>query len=72
VVLIDAPIGYALSSPGRLLPTFWTVNNLTKSGSRIYLHDVNRGLERYLVKKYFNNLVEEFPGEKGTLVKFVK
>jgi len=39
VVLVDAPQGFIT---GRLLPTFWTVNNLTKPGSIMYMHDTNR------------------------------
>jgi hypothetical protein len=72
VVLIDAPPGYNENEPGRLLPTFWTVNNLTLSGSRIYLHDVGRDLEKFLVKEYIKRKpTKVFSGKHGILFKFV-
>ena len=68
IILIDGPEGWDKTKPGRLLPMFWSLKHLSKSGTIIYIDDSNRKLEKYGIDRYFkNNIVKYFPERNGTI-----
>lgn len=52
IILIDGPNGFSDTSPGRLLPIYWSKKYLSKKGTVIYVDDCNRKLESYAIDKY--------------------
>ena len=54
IIIIDGPTGFALSTPGRLIPCYWSTI-LSKPGTIIYIDDANRKLESYCINKYFKD-----------------
>ena len=67
IIIIDGPNGYNKEKPGRLIPYYWSAKLLSKPGSFIFLDDVKRPLEEYLVAKYFSkNKKKYFKFRKGS------
>ena len=65
IVLIDGPWGEG-NGPGRLLPACWT-RKLVKDGGIVYMDDVSRPLETYIVAKMFGDceVLRTFPERLG-------
>ena len=73
IIIIDGPTGWDLSKPGRLLPFFWTKYYLSHSKTIIYCDDTDRGLETYLLNKYFSDYEKVvFTKDTHTLTKVKK
>lgn len=52
IILIDGPEGYSKTTPGRLIPCYWSTL-LSKSGGFVYIDDATRPLETYCIQKYY-------------------
>ena len=66
IIIIDGPEGYDLTKPGRLLPTYWSCNFLSKPGTIVYIDDSKRSIETYCIQKYFKDrVVRVFPERTG-------
>jgi len=67
IIIIDGPNGYNKEKPGRLIPYYWSSVFLSKVGTFVFLDDVKRPLEEYLVEKYFSkNKKKYFKFRKGS------
>jgi hypothetical protein len=53
IIIIDGPEGYSPSTPGRLIPCYWS-QFLSKPGTLLYIDDSKRHLENFCIQKYFN------------------
>ena len=65
IIIIDGPNGFHKEKPGRLIPYYWASSLLSKPGTCIFLDDVKRQLEDYLVKKYFSNKEKQYFDFRG-------
>ena len=71
IIIIDGPIGLYETDPGKLLPMFWSLKYLSKSGTIIYITSSNNELEKYGIERFFkNNIVEYFP-ERNKVTKII-
>lgn len=54
IIIIDAPNGFAPTTPGRLLPIYWTSKLLARKDSCIYIDDTERPLESYCINRFLS------------------
>ena len=71
IILIDGPAGFKPSSPGRLLPFYWSSVLLSGNNTIIYADDANRPLERHCINVYFNNYPKSYFAERQSCVRIV-
>lgn len=60
IVLIDSPEGYKDDSFGREIPFYWTRNFLIHEKTKIFIHDIQRKLEKLLLEKYFKDFQKKY------------
>lgn len=65
VILIDGPAGYNDNLPGRLLPSYWAANKLSRHGTIIFMDDVDRKLEKYCIERFFSTNQKTYFEERG-------
>jgi hypothetical protein len=65
IILIDGPEGWQASSPGRLLPCYWSLR-LSRPGTLVYIDDSSRRLETYCIQKFYGSYAQTvFPERSG-------
>jgi hypothetical protein len=70
IILIDGPEGYSSTTPGRLIPCYWSTQ-LTKPGSVVYIDDSKRPLEAYCIEKYFKNTAKTIFDKRDSCHKII-
>jgi len=70
IIIVDGPEGYCNTTPGRLIPCYWSTL-LSKKGTIIYIDDATRKLENYCINKFFSNKEKEYFTERLGCVKII-
>lgn len=75
IILIDGPTGFNDQCPGRLLPCFWSARRpLSHPGTRVYMDDALRPLEKKCIQKFFvdrHHVLDRFFHGRGGCAKFI-
>lgn len=57
LIIVDGPTGFDDTKPGRLLPIYWSYKYFSRTGTIIYVDDVERELENYSINKFFSGFI---------------